>query len=110
MSTTSRIGLFLLLAALFLALLQTGRPARSADQPPSRFAVAAGVIDGKLYLVGGTVNHQTALRTFQVFDPSASEPFTTLEPMPNGRFAATAAAIGKKLYVVGGYNEYQGVL
>jgi N-acetylneuraminic acid mutarotase len=96
-------------AVLLVALLISSRSAHSTEIVTVRFGAAAGVIDGKLYIVGGTVDGLTALETLQAFDPKSG--FTPpLEPIPTPRFYPVAVVVGKKLYVIGGRWEKEGVL
>lgn len=67
---------------------------------PLRDVLAAGVINGKLYVVGGN-DGSTFLDTVRVYDPAANT-WSTEAPMPTARQRLAAAGIGGKLYVVGG--------
>ncbi len=77
------------------------------SMPTAREGLAAGVIGGKLYVVGGIVrpgNYSSAgasTGALEVFNP-ATNTWTTLAPMPTPRWAHAVGAIGGKLYVVGG--------
>jgi N-acetylneuraminic acid mutarotase len=67
---------------------------------------ASGVIDGKLYVVGGwlvTVGGYFSALTdvLEVYDPVAGE-WTILSPMPTARSGAAAGVISGRLYVAGG--------
>jgi hypothetical protein len=66
--------------------------------PTARSAMAAGVIDGKLYVAGGRPPRGS---DFAVYDPVADE-WTVLPEVPTQRNHLAAAAIDGKLYVAGG--------
>ena len=74
----------------------------SLPAPPSyhRFGMA-GVIGGKLYVVGGEGEAGYSSRQLDVYDPVANQ-WTTKAPMPQGREWAAGVALGGKLYVIGG--------
>jgi kelch-like protein 18 len=67
----------------------------------ARYEAACGVINGKLYVVGGVTANSRALNSFEIFDPETNT-WTTGPPMPTARLHAGAAVIGNRLYVVGG--------
>ena len=72
-----------------------------APMPTPRVTASAGVIDGKLYVVGGIGADPGDLTTLEVYDPVTGT-WTTKTPMPVGRRRASAGVINGKLYVVGG--------
>ncbi len=80
--------------------------AGGAAMPTSRSAAAAGVIAGKLYVVGGfgPCGPCTGISTLEVYDPVA-DAWTTKAPMPTARSQMGGAVINGKLYVVGGDNS-----
>jgi N-acetylneuraminic acid mutarotase len=66
--------------------------------PTARSGGGSGVIDGKVYVVGG---RPPGGADFAVYDPAADQ-WTVLPDMPTQRNHLAAAAIGGKLYVAGG--------
>jgi N-acetylneuraminic acid mutarotase len=65
---------------------------------------AAAVLNGKLYVFGGSTDpFSGAVTNAAVFDPSTNA-WTALPAMPVARGGATAQAIGSKIYVIGGMN------
>jgi N-acetylneuraminic acid mutarotase len=63
----------------------------------------AGVIGGKLYVVGGWGWDGTSYnRQLDVYDPATNR-WTTKASMPRERFDAAGVALGGKLYVIGGF-------
>jgi N-acetylneuraminic acid mutarotase len=74
----------------------TGTP-----MPTAREAMATGVIAGKLYVAGGTINNGTQTNVLEVYDPS-NDSWATLASMPVNRSHFAAGVIGGKLYLAGG--------
>lgn len=74
-----------------------------SPMPTPRSALAAGVINGKLYVAGGIGPNMPfqSLTTLEVYDPTADS-WTTKAPMPIASQNAAAAIISGKLYIVGG--------
>jgi len=73
-----------------------------APMPSPRASAVGGVINGKLYITGGTASNGTNNPVF-VYDPAAdSWSMAAAEPMP--RALGAAAALGGKLFVTGGYD------
>jgi hypothetical protein len=61
------------------------------------------VINGKLYVVGGTSGNVTAFTTLEAYDPS-TDAWTTHAPMLTPRFALGAGEVNGILYAVSGYD------
>jgi N-acetylneuraminic acid mutarotase len=87
-----------------------------APIPTPRANFAVGVIEDKLYVVGGfpaCPPCEPQFATLEVYDP-VSDTWVTKAPMPTAREALAAGAIDGKLYAVGGFirpgNVYTGVL
>lgn len=78
-----------------------------------RSSMAAGVINGKLYVAGGKtpisgiVVPCQPVNVLEIYDP-ATNTWTTKTPMPTARQEAGAGVIDGKLYVVGGQNQDTG--
>lgn len=71
-----------------------------ATPPRPHRSGMAGVIGGKLYVVGGWDGTGYGGQ-LDVYDPAANR-WTTKASMPRERFDAAAVALGGKLYVIGG--------
>jgi N-acetylneuraminic acid mutarotase len=80
-----------------------------ASMHTPRSQLAVGVIDGKLFAVGGTDGHLNGLRTVEVYDPAADE-WRSLAPIPQpyGRYAHAVGVLNGRLYAVGGIATYAG--
>ncbi len=66
-----------------------------------RFALSSSVLDGKIYVIGGS--NGAFLNTLEVYDPvsdSWSTPNTSGEFIPH--YAHTSAVVNGKIYVIGG--------
>lgn len=71
--------------------------------PTPRSTAAAGVINGKLYVVGGKDSKagRGAMNILEIYDP-ATDTWTTGANMPTKRWGPAAEVIDGKLFVVGG--------
>jgi N-acetylneuraminic acid mutarotase len=72
-----------------------------APMPTARYAMAAAVADGKIYVIGG---NPFLLQTVEQYDP-ATDTWTTKSPMPTGRMYLVAAVVNSKVYAIGGQRE-----
>ena len=73
-----------------------------AQAPTDRAAVAASVVDGIVYVMGGAVGrHINTLATVEAYDHKTNT-WTTKQSMSKGRFALGAGVIHGKIYAVGG--------
>lgn len=69
--------------------------------PEARVSMAAGVRNGKIYVMGGANVDKVPQDTTFVFDPGTGE-WSTEWPMPTARVTCGAAVVGDYIYVVGG--------
>src|ERR1700682_4330960 len=74
-----------------------------APMPTAREGVAAGVINGILYAVGGTQSGFTALNTVEAYDPTTNS-WSTKAPMPTARGYLGVGVVNGVLYAIGGAN------
>jgi N-acetylneuraminic acid mutarotase len=77
-----------------------------APMPTARGALAIGVIDGKIYAVGGgnAVGRGSwghGVNSFERYDP-VTDTWQALPPMPTPRHHLTAAVLDGRLYAIGG--------
>ncbi len=94
------IALSVLLSPLVSA--QEGTWVAKAPMPSARWGVCAGVVEGKLYVVGGAAGPAgISLGVVEAYDP-ITDTWTTKAPIPTPRVQAAAAVVNGTLYVVGG--------
>ncbi len=72
-----------------------------APLPVGRIGAAVGVVDGRLFLTGGTNDGPAALRDTLEYDP-AIDAWTARVTPPDRRSYGGAAVVGRELFVVGG--------
>lgn len=75
--------------------------------PTRRSGFSTAVVDGKIYIIGGTLleNRKTGplgLSTVEVYDPE-NNIWRRVADMPTPRTGSEAAVVDGKIYVVGGY-------
>ncbi len=69
-----------------------------------RVNFCAGVVNGKIYVIGGTTGHTNSngiIGSVEVYDP-ATDTWQNKTPMPVPRRAAACGVIDNKIYVAGG--------
>ncbi len=70
--------------------------------PTARSGMATGVINGKVYVVGGATS-KAVIKVNEVYDP-ANDQWTKAAAMPTARFVPASAVVNNILYVIGGCN------
>ena len=109
MMTIRRMPHIFFITLGFLAIMGAGQTygqgiwESKASMPTARQNAATGVINGKLYVVGG-YNGSSSLTTLEVYDP-ATNTWEAKAPMPTARNSMSGEVIGGKLYVVGGVAQ-----
>ncbi|XP_036736475.2 kelch-like protein 33 isoform X1 [Manis pentadactyla] len=83
--------------------LNVWRPAPALPAP--RFAHAAAVLEGQLYVSGGCSSTGQYLASLLHYEPKLEKPGTLLSPMGVPRASHVMAALGGRLYVAGGLGE-----
>ena len=68
----------------------------------ARYSHATAVLDGKLFVMGGTNNGYTSLSSVECLDLETGQR-SEMAPMITGRSSHGAAVLGGKIYVAGGY-------
>jgi N-acetylneuraminic acid mutarotase len=65
---------------------------------------ASGVINDKIYVIGGAIGSVTgAISTNEEYDP-ASNIWASMASMPTNRWNAGAGVVNGKIYIIGGTN------
>ena len=84
---------------------ETGEWSSGPPPPVAVHHVSAAVIDGKLYMAGGRVDHETSSDAFVSYDP-ATEEWTRLANLPEGAVSSLGTvAAGGQVVVFGGDDE-----
>lgn len=78
-----------------------------SELPTQRRGFATAVVDGKIYLIGGTPFQNRrgpyGLSTVEVYDPKTNS-WEQVADMPTPRTSAEVAVVNGTIYVCGGYN------
>ena len=79
--------------------------------PVSRVHPAVGVVDGKIYIIGGStgwgLEHERRMDRVSIYDP-ATDTWEEGPKMPTGRDAYLGGVINNYIYVIGGYGPPAG--
>ena len=70
--------------------------------PTARDFLAAAVVDGKIYVLGGMTGVPT--NVVERYDP-VTDTWATMAPMPTGRYDLTAQSVNGKIYAIGGTSN-----
>jgi uncharacterized protein (TIGR02246 family) len=79
---------------------------RKADMPTARGFHSANVVDGKIYVIGGSPRapFQGSVPTVEVYEP-ATDTWTRKNNMPSSRSAGFSSVVDGKIYCFGGYGR-----
>ncbi len=84
---------------------------KKADMPTARWSAASSVVNGKIYIVGGTVvtgaGNRLNLTTVEIYDPE-TDTWERGVDMPTARGWLSSSFVDGKLYAVGGRNSAPG--
>ena len=76
--------------------------------PTARYGTMFGVIDNKIYVIGGGFideTHQKELfSTNEEYNPEKGS-WTTKTDMPTTRYMGAGGVVNNKIYIIGGYND-----
>ncbi|KAL3682285.1 hypothetical protein R1sor_000307 [Riccia sorocarpa] len=75
----------------------------SLNEP--RYQHACGVVDGKLYVLGGYGPNDKGISSMEVYDPEKNE-WKLSTPLKRPRWGCFAAGVEGKLYVLGGRSSF----
>ncbi len=105
-STATNPANYTLDSGLALATVTIGEQWTTlTDMPTNRERTASGVIEGKLYVVGGTSSLGNELSTLEVYD-IATDAWTTKSSMSSARQELVGGVIAGKLYAAGGRSIF----
>lgn len=97
----------ILLCLVILENIEAGRWEAISQLPTQRKNFATAVVDGKIYLIGGTLFENRrgpyGLSTVEVFDTQTNT-WQHVAEMPTPRASAGAAVVDGVIYVCAGYN------
>ncbi|WHX76507.1 kelch repeat-containing protein [Bacillus safensis] len=112
-------GLFLVLLTIFMMVTihplkahaaETNGWTKRADLPEERLHSSSAVVDGKIFVFGGSSEKSSSNKNTYMYDPHKNE-WSSKADMPRKRTDSTAVAIGKKIYVIGGaYRESENTI
>jgi N-acetylneuraminic acid mutarotase len=84
-------------------------PAQKAPMPTARYSLAVGVVNDKIYAIGGCCGTGfSPLATVEEYDP-ATDKWTTKAPMPIDREGLAVGVVGGKIYAIGGVRISRGL-
>ncbi len=71
------------------------------DMPTKRVMAGGGVVNGRIYVIGGSLGNYTAATTAEMYDPTV-DAWTSRASMPAGRVGPGTISHDGKVYVFGG--------
>jgi N-acetylneuraminic acid mutarotase len=75
-----------------------------ANMPTARDSLAVGVVNNKIYAIGGRLSNGSSSTTVEEYDP-ATNLWTTKASMPTGRQYLAAGVVNNKVYAFGGFGN-----
>ena len=110
MKTYLTFGILILCALLVISVANLGAAEKwqiVSELPTLRTGFATAVVDGKIYLIGGTPFQNRrgpyGLPTVEMYDPKTNS-WEQVADMPTPRTKAKTAVVNGTIYVCGGYN------
>jgi len=88
---------------MITASLGLAQVVTKADMPTTRLALTTGVVDGKIYAIGGGLA-SGVFPAVEEYDP-ATDTWTSKANMPTARFSLYASVVDGKIYAIGGMTE-----
>jgi N-acetylneuraminic acid mutarotase len=77
--------------------------------PTARSSLEANVVDGKIYLIGGSTGDYNLVSQNEVYDPE-TDTWSVEKRLPNPVQWYASAVVDNKIYVIGGYNYHVGMV
>ncbi|MBL1215592.1 MAG: T9SS type A sorting domain-containing protein [Ignavibacteriae bacterium] len=103
MCKTNFSTIIVLILSLLICNKSKAQWSQVTDMPTARNAHAVGMVNGKIYAVGG---EQANSRTLEDYDP-ITDTWTAREDMLTARSFLTCNVVNQKIYAIGGYNTSQ---
>lgn len=69
--------------------------------PTPRWCPSASVINGKIYVMGGSINESNGLSVVEEYDPT-TDTWTEKADMPTARWYFSTSTVDGKIYAIGG--------
>ena len=91
------------IASSTVTFAQVGVWIEKKDMPTARYAMAAAVLDGNIYVIGGW--DQKFLRTVEMYDPN-QDMWMVGTDFPDASSYHTSAVIDGRIYTIGGVDEW----
>ena len=105
MNTQNTFKIVIALAGLLgmasMSFAIEGAWTQKADMLTPRAGVSTGVVDGKIYAIGGAESSSVFLSTLEVYNP-VTDTWTGKTEMPTARSSAAISVVNGKIYVMGG--------
>jgi len=92
-----------LLARAGISLAAEGTWTYKADMPTARTMAGGGVVDGKIYVLGGALSNFSITPAVEMYDPTVDR-WTKMENMPSGRCGPATCTLDGKIYLFGGVS------
>ena len=77
------------------------------SMPTARSYSGVGVVDGKIYVIGGANSSSSKLAANEMYDPSTNS-WTTKADMPTARMGLVVGVVNGKIYAIGGLDTSTG--
>ena len=87
--------------------LSEGTWTRKADIPGRRFVFSSGVVDGKIYAIGGDPGSGTALSSVEAYNP-LTDTWAKKTDIQTSRAGAGSSVVDGQIYVIGGGSSKSG--
>jgi hypothetical protein len=78
---------------------------KKKDMPTPRFALQSYLVDGRIYVIGGSQTQGTSVATVEVYDP-VNDTWEALADMPQNLLAFAGASAHGRLYIIGGTSNW----
>ena len=79
---------------------------KKADMPTARFFLSTSVVDGKIYVIGGSFGSPSQTLSIVKEYDSATDTWTEKADMPTARFGLATSVANGKIYAIGGASGY----